>query len=94
MAATATTTTVHNSGDQMKYVYTFASGQITDGQTFDTGLGSRIQETQYMYTADPTTNSAVGMSIVEGTGTSVGTLTFHPGQTGIAGRLTVYATGA
>jgi hypothetical protein len=90
MAATAATRTTHNSGDQMKYVYTFAAGQISDAQTFDTGLGGRIQDMQYLYTADPTTNSAAAMSIAN----SAGTLTFYPGQPNIAGTLTVYATGA
>lgn len=86
-ALTASSTKVHNSGDQTKYVYTFSS--VGDADTFVSGLGTRVQDFSYQVTADPTTNTSAGANVVE----SSGTFTFYPGVNSLSGTLTVYASG-
>jgi len=90
MAATATTTKTYNSGDQMKYVYTFASGQIVDAQTFATGLGARVQD-YYLQVTGATTGSEPAVAIANSSGTFTFTTTTPVSATC---DLVVYATGA
>ncbi len=89
MAAVAATTEQHSSGDLTLYTYTFATNQITDGQTFDTGVGDRVVIYHYQVTGDPTNNTG-GACAVDN---SAGVITFYPAVDNIAGSLFVYATG-
>lgn len=86
-ALTAASTTTHSSGDQLKYTFTFSS--VDDGDTFASGLGSKVQDYHYFVTADPTTNTSAGANVAN----SSGTFTFYPGVDSLTGTLVVYATG-
>ncbi len=87
-AITAATTKKHSSGDQTKFVFTFAA--VGDGDTFASGLGDRVQDYHYTVTADPTTNTSAGGNPVN----SSGTFTLYPGIAALSGTLVVYATGS
>jgi len=87
-AITAATTKSYSSGDQTKYVFTFAT--VSDADTFASGLSTRVQDFNYIVTADPTTNTSAGCNVVH----SSGTFTFYPGVDALTGTLIVYTAGA
>jgi len=88
--ATATTTRIHSSGDQIKYVFTFASGQIVNAATFASGIGDRVQDYYFQVTGN-TTDSDPAVSVSN----SSGTFTFGISTpVDATSDLVVYATGS
>ena len=85
-ALTASAVKRESAGSQTKLVVTFTS--INDGDTYASGLGTRIQDYVFQQSDNPTTQASAGSSVA----LSSGTFTFYPGEDGAAGKLIIYGT--
>ena len=88
--ATLTNAKVYNMGSSNLYSFYF-SGGVTDGDTYNTGLGTRIHDQRWWYQcqADPSVNSGAAIALTN----SSGTFTFYPAKDSLAGTLFVVADG-
>lgn len=83
-AVTASATKLASAGSQLKLTFTFTS--IDDGDTFASGLGTRVVDYYFSQTDNPTTQASAGMSVAN----SSGTFTFYAGENGASGDLVVF----
>ena len=86
-ALSAASTQQVSLGNLKGLIFTFAT--ISDGDTFASGLGTRVFGFGYQMTGNPVTQASAGTSIEN----SSGTFTFRPGENSLGGILTVSAIG-
>lgn len=73
-------------GDVKLMAYTFSSTTISDGDTFASGLGTKIVGTPWFASSfDPSTQGSAGVNVEN----SSGTITFRPGEDTETGTLYV-----
>lgn len=87
-AITPATITKNTAGNQTEIIAKFST--VSDGDTWASGLGSRVIAFIDQVTADPTTNTSAGCNVTE----SSGTFTFYPGVDALTHTLFVRVVGA
>jgi hypothetical protein len=86
-AISAARTRIESAGSLTRLIFTFTT--VSDGDTFASGLGTRVASYNYQMTGNPATQASAGASLTN----SSGTFTFYPGEDALGAVLTADVIG-